>query len=161
MNKQLRKEELDDFQKFINNLPKKSETRNKRSAEQLFCTKLQRYLKHNCTWSGPIEVKVSYTKSFNYKSGFKPHQIPNLINATKGCVTYKISDVGSMSGFGQNPWDIDVYYKSKAYVAIQWVGEKIFYLIKPEVIKAEIDSGSKSLIQKRAAEIATLIGELK
>ena len=134
---------------------------NKRKEESKFVTALQKWLKHNCSWSGPIECKVSYKPKFNYKSGFKPHQLPNLIGASKTCVTYKISDISSMSGFGQNPWDLDCYYKAKSLVAIKWVGSKKFYLIKPQKIVIEIKNKSRSLTEKRAEELAYLIGELK
>lgn len=132
-----------------------------RTEERKFITSLQKWLHHNCNWSGPIEAKVVYGKLFNYKSGFKPHQLPNLMSAQKGCVTYKISDVTSAAGFGQNPWDLDVYYKAKSFVAIQWVGEKTFFLIDPSELLHDIDAGIKSLSRERAELLYYLKGELK
>jgi hypothetical protein len=133
----------------------------RRTGERKFITGLQKWLHHYCDWSGPIECKYSYAKSFPYKSGFKPHQLPNLINAERACVTYKISDVASAAGFGCNPWDLDVYYKATSYVAIQWVGDKEFFLIRPQLILNEIKAGKKSLTKDRARVISAVIGNLK
>lgn len=132
-----------------------------RKKEQWFCTELQKWLKYNWTKSGPIECKVSYGNNFNYNSGFKPHQLNNLINARdgKGCLTYKISDMDRLA----KPWDIDCYFRSCSMVAFFWARprNRIFYLINPHTIQGEIDENKKSLTEDRAKLIADVIGELK
>lgn len=131
-----------------------------RKKEQEFTTKLQKWLKHNWPHSGPIEVKVSYDPKFNYKSGFKPHQLDNLINAmdSRYCLTYKISDMDRMS----KPYDLVCYHHAIAVVAIWWVspGNKVFYLIDPHLIRDEIEAGQASLSEGRSEELAMVIGTL-
>lgn len=113
-------------------------------------------MKHPCY----IEAKVSYGKSFNFKSGFKPHQLPVLMNAQRLPFGYKISDIDQQT---TKPFDIIYSNKIKTYVAIQWIrrGNKKFYLINPHTIQGFIDDGYKSLDEKMAAIVADVTGELK
>ena len=126
--------------------------------EAEFTTKVQKWIKHNWKYSGPWEIKVSYAPLLNYKSAIKKHKIPNLLTTCQKdiCQTYKISDLDQM----QKPWDIDVYHNAKPMLCFNWIGNKTFYLISPELIKSEIESGSKSLTEKRAEELAFLISEV-
>lgn len=132
----------------------------KRSGEAKFTTDLQKWMKHNWKKNGPIEVKVSYEKSFNYLSGFKSHQLTNLINArtSEYCQTYKISDYDRLC----KPYDVVAYYKCESYVIIHWVrkGNKTFYIIDPRVIQFDIDTGIKSLNEGRARDISAFTCEL-
>lgn len=133
-----------------------------RNAEQKFCTELQKWLKHN--FDHPsfclVEAKVVYDdKPFNFKSGFRPHQLPLLINIQTHPFAYKISDMDRM----QKPVDIIYSYRATTLVAIMWVrrGNKTFYLIDPVNIQKLIDSGEKSLKEETAAKMAVRVGELK
>ena len=132
--------------------------------EQKFGTELGKWLQYygekELGKSGPIECKVSIDdKPFNFKSGFKPHQLPGLIKAQGGVVHYKISDMDRM----QKPWDIDFYCKAQSFIAIMWIRpkNKTFYLINPITIQGLIDDGIKSLTEPMAAQYADFIGTLK
>lgn len=131
----------------------------KRREEAKFTTSLQKWLKHYHKGSGPIEVKVSYDKLFNYKSGFKPHQLNNLINAmsTDYCQTYKISDMDRL----EKPYDLVCFFDSFALVVINWVGSKKFYMIDPRDILTEIEKGVKSMSEEVAESLAYRVGILK
>lgn len=108
-----------------------------------------------------IEAKVSYTKSFNLKSGFKEHQLPTLEAYNTKPMKWKISDIDQMT--------IKHYDMSwtnpkttKALVAIQWVrrGNKTFYLISPDSIIDIMEKGTKSLTEENAKLIAIYTGQL-
>ena len=108
-----------------------------------------------------IEAKVSYTKSFNFKSGFKEHQLPTLEAYNTKPMKWKISDAGIISCQHYDmSWTNPA--TTKALVAIQWVrrGNKEFYLIEPDRIQRLIDSGVKSLTEQCAELIAFYIGQL-
>lgn len=93
-----------------------------------------------------IEAKVSYTKSFNLKSGFKEHQLPTLEAYNTKPMKWKISDIDQMS---VKHYDMSWTNPetTKALVAIQWVrrGNKTFYLIEPEAITWFMENGAKGL----------------
>lgn len=131
----------------------------KKRSEQSFCTKLQPWLKHNFKQTCFIEAKISIDdKPFNFKSGFKPHQLPTLISARQGVFAHKLSDIGRIL----QPYDITFGYHTHTYVAIMWIrkGNKTFYLINPITIQGMIDDGHKSMTEERARMIADVIGEL-
>lgn len=128
--------------------------------EQLFCTELKKWLKHNCKETCFIEAKIVMdNKPLNFKSGFQSHQLPTLISIREGSFDYKISDLDRM----QKPFDQIHGYKTKTYVAIKWIrrGNKTFYLINPFTIQGLIDDGFKSLTESMAKEYADVVGELK
>lgn len=128
--------------------------------EQKFCTALIKWLKYNIEHTCAIEAKISLdNKPFNFKSGFKPHQLQTLINIKRGSFGFKPSDA-SMT---QQPYDIIYTYEAEAYVAIMWIrkGNKQFYLIDPEEFVDRIKEGHKSMHEGEAHMIATFIGELK
>ena len=108
-----------------------------------------------------IEAKVSYTKSFNLKSGFKEHQLPTLEAYNTKPMKWKISDLDQIS---TKHYDMSWTNPktTKALVAIQWVrrGNKTFYLIEPEAITNVIAQGVKSLTEECAKLIAIYIGQL-
>jgi hypothetical protein len=131
-----------------------------RKYEQEFCTKLQKWLLYNGKESCIIEAKVSIDdKPFNFKSGFKPHQIPTLLQIKNGTFAYKVSDLDQL----QKPFDVIFTKKMETYIAIHWVrrGNKTFYLIEPSGIDALISMGKKSLYENEAKDLASIIGELK
>jgi hypothetical protein len=108
-----------------------------------------------------IEAKVSYTKSFNFKSGFKEHQLPTLEAYNTKPMKWKISDLDQISTKHYDmSWTNPA--TTKALVAIQWVrrGNKEFYLIEPEAITNVIAQGVKSLTEECAKLIAIYIGQL-
>lgn len=128
--------------------------------EQKFLTELQKWMLYNWKESCKIEGKVSIdNKPFNLKSGFKPHQLPTLINIKNGPFSFKPSDLAQL----QQPYDIDFSYKQKAYVAIMWIRKcnKTFYLIDPVAIQGLQEDGHKSIDEKMAHVIAEYVGELK
>jgi hypothetical protein len=128
--------------------------------EQDFCTALKKWLHYNMHETVFIEAKISVGDApFNYKSGFKEHQIPTLQTIKHGSFGYKISDMDRMI----KPFDLLHAYKAKSFIALHWIRprNKVFYLIEVDDIKAEIDKGNKSLTEERAREIAYLTGELK
>ena len=129
--------------------------------ERTFCKKLLKWLHYNMEYSCVIEAKISEeNKPFNYKSGFKPHQLPTLIKVRNGKYGYKISDIDAST---RKPFDILFTSRQNSYVAIQWIrkGNNKFYLINPNVIQGEIDDGKKSLTEERAEKLASIIGYLK
>lgn len=128
--------------------------------EQVFCTALQKWLRYNMKETCFIEAKVSTEdKPFNFKSGFKPHQLPTLMAIKNGALSYKISDLDRL----QKPLDIFFAYKSKAYVSIHWVrkGNKTFYMLDPVVVQGMIDDGKKSLTEEDAKRYCEFSGTLK
>lgn len=128
--------------------------------EAKFCTELQKWLSHNFKESCVIEAKVSTdNKPFNYKSGFKSHQLRVLSQIKHGSFAYKLSDLDQMI----KPFDILFLKGCKSYVAIMWIrkGNKIFYFIDPDTIQGEMDDGKKSLTEERARELSILQGELR
>jgi len=131
-----------------------------RQKEKEFIPKFQRWLKYN-HWgtSFPWEAKVSYEKSFNYKSGIKDVQLLSLSLAKHKQLVYKISDEDQR----QKPFDGIFYTGSEAYFIIWWVkrANKEFFIIDIDVILKEIESGNKSLTEERARQISFLVGELK
>ena len=131
-----------------------------RKHEMKFCTSLQKWLKYNMKHTCFIEAKISIDdKPFNFNSGFKPHQLPTLSSIKHNCMAYKISDMDRM----QKPFDIIFARMDKAYVAIMWIrkGNKVFYLIDPDTVQGEIDSGLKSMTEARAEKLAVIRGILK
>lgn len=130
-----------------------------RNKEQEFCTALIKWLKYNLKHPCYIEAKVSYDETFNFKSGFKPHQLPTLINAQTKPFGYKLSDLDRLI----KPFDILFSNKIKTYVAIHWVrrGNKKFYMINPVTIQELIDDGRKSIDEKTCAILADITGILK
>jgi hypothetical protein len=128
--------------------------------EQAFCTALQKWLKYNMKHTCFIEAKVSVaTQPFNFKSGFKPHQLPTLLAIKNGPLAYKISDLDRMT----KPLDIFFAYRSRAYVAIHWVrkGNKTFYMLDPVAIQGLLDDGKKSLTEEGAEKYCEFKGVLK
>lgn len=108
-----------------------------------------------------IEAKVSYTRLFNFKSGFKEHQLPTLEAYNTKPMKWKISDLDQISTKHYDmSWTNPA--TTKALVAIQWVrrGNKEFYLIEPEAITNVIAQGVKSLTEECAKLIAIYIGQL-
>ena len=108
-----------------------------------------------------IEAKVSYTKSFNFKSGFKEHQLPTLEAYNTKPMKWKISDLDQISTKHYDmSWTNPA--TTKALVAIQWVrrGNKVFYLIEPDRIQRLIDNNVKSITEPCAELIAFYIGQL-
>ena len=137
----------------------------RRDFEKIFTSKLSKWLKYNAKRLGgeknfgPVESKVSYEKRFNLKSGFKKHQIPNLLEIKKTVVTYKIPDFDRTL---QKPWDLDCYSNSMPAIAIQWYERAVkkFYLIDPDDINNFIIAGNKSITEEDAKDMAFEIGEL-
>jgi hypothetical protein len=130
-----------------------------RKKEQEFCTKLEKWLNYKMPVSCFIEAKVAYDdKPFNFRTGFKPHQLKTLITATKSSFAYKISD----RDMELKPFDLIFGRKIATYVAIMWVrrGNKTFYLIDPIAVQGLIDDGHKSLSEDMAAKIAEVTGTL-
>ncbi|NTU69314.1 hypothetical protein HGB13_00580 [bacterium] len=128
--------------------------------EAKFCTKLEKWLIHNLKETCFIEAKISMgDEPFNFKSGFKPHQLNNLINIRRGPFVYKISDLDQM----EKPLDMFYAYKAVSYVAMQWVRpkNKVFYLIEPAEIVKLIELGKKSIDEKVAMVVCSIRGELK
>lgn len=139
-------------------MPKKEQ--NSRKSEQKFCTDLIKWLKHNIKHPCYIEAKVAYDdKPFNFKSGFRPHQLKVLMNAKTKPFGYKLGDQDRLI----KPFDIIASNKIDTYVAIMWVrhGNKRFYLIDPVDIQKLIDSDHKSMDEGMAMVIAHTTGELR
>ena len=128
--------------------------------EQSFITELKKWLAHNKFPSCDIEAKIAIgTSPFNFKSGFKPHQIPCLLAIRSGAFGYKISDMDRM----QKPFDLIHRYKAESFVVITWIrkGNKKFYIIHPESIQVLIDAGRVSMTEEEAFQIAEVVGILK
>ena len=132
--------------------------------EQKFTSELIKWLNYNAKnhfkKSFPIEVKVGVDdKPINFKSGFRPHQIPTLIQANDNIHTYKISDMDRMP----KPYDIACFFNCHPYIAIHWVrkGNKTFYMISPHEIQKLIDDGYKSIDEGMANVICDFRGEIK
>lgn len=128
--------------------------------EARFCSELNKWLTYNMEQTCFIEAKVGIgSKPINFKSAFKDHQIPTLLQINKGPFAYKISDMDRM----QKPFDIMFAYKSRTYIAFHWVerGNKRFYLIDPEEIVKLQELGHKSIDEKMAHLIAEYVGELR
>lgn len=132
--------------------------------EQKFCSELNKWLTYNgekvfgCSF--PIECKVGVeNKPVNFKSGFRPHQIPTLTQAKTKVHAYKVSDMDQMP----KPYDIAFFCKAPSAIAIMWIrkGNKTFYMIKPEDIQNLIDTGIKSIDEAMANVICFYRGELK
>lgn len=141
----------------------------RRKFEADFTTNVSKWLKYyakdlvsefKCKNFGPVEVKVSYDKRFNFNSGFKKGQLEILAQAKRGTVVYKISDIARINA---RPWDLDCYTKSKSAVAIMWLhwGNREFYLLDPELLLDMIARGEKSISEEDAKELAFKIGYLK
>lgn len=136
--------------------------------EAKFCTQLGKWWDNvGCKEFYPdnlkIEAKISIGNyAFNLKSGFKPHQLPTMIQYNTKPMHWKISDMDTIS---TKHYDIscDQPAHTKAIIAIHWVrkGNKTFYLIDPAVIQTIINHGDKSINEFVAAKIAYKIGELK
>jgi len=132
--------------------------------EQKFCSELNKWLNHYGKEiigdSCPIEVKISTeTKPINFKSGFRPQQLPTLLQAKNEVYSYKISDMDRMP----KPYDIAFYCKAPSLIAIMWIrkGNKQFYFIEPEAIEDLKALGQKSLDEKTAMVIAKYVCKLK
>lgn len=128
--------------------------------EMHFCTALQKWLRANMPYTCFIEAKISIDdKPLNFNSAFKPHQLPILSMIKHKCLAYKISDLDRM----QKPFDILFAREDMAYVAIHWVrkGNKVFYLLDPDIIQGLIDDGKKSITEEMASKLAVITGELK
>lgn len=133
--------------------------------EAKFDTEFQKWLKYNYSYvitklgsqSMQIETKVVLKdKPFNFKSGFKPHQLPTLINIRSGVFIHKWSDIGRIT----QPFDISFNYKTQSWVVIKWEDSKIFYFIDPTIIQSMIDNGKKSIYEYEVIKCASLFGEL-
>ena len=132
--------------------------------EQKFCSELNKWLIYNgekvIGKSCPIECKVGIEdKPINFKSGFRPHQVPTLIHVKQKVHAYKVSDMDQMP----KPYDIAFFCKAPSLIAIMWIrkGNKTFYLIDPIAIQGLIDDGHKSIDEKMAHLIADYVGEVK
>ena len=131
--------------------------------EAKFDTQLQKWLTYNprvlnCE-NAHIETKVIMNNMpFNFKSGFKPHQLPTLIQARQGVFTNKWSDIGRI----QQPFDITFSYQTHTWVVLKWErrGNKKFYFLNPITIQGMIDDGKKSIYEEEAEQYADIIGEL-
>ena len=131
--------------------------------EAKFDTELQKWLKHNphilnCE-NAHIETKVIVGDSpFNFKSGFKPHQLPTLINARRGTFVHKWSDIGRIT----QPFDITFSYQTNTWVVLKWErkGNNKFYFLNPMTIQGMIYDGKKSIYEHEAEQYADIIGEL-
>ena len=110
--------------------------------------------------SFPWEAKISVgDKPINFKSGFRPHQIPTLIQARDKVHAYKVSDMDQMS----KPFDGTFFCKAPSYIVMHWVrnGNKTFYLINPKQIALLIEQGYKSLTEVMAESICDYKGEVR
>lgn len=128
--------------------------------EQSFCTSLKKWLTYNMEETCFIEAKISTEdKPFNFKSGFKPHQLPTLMMIDNGPFGYKISDMDRT----QKPFDMLFAYKAKTYIAIHWVrkGNKQFFLLTPTAVQGMIDDGYKSMTEDMAKRYCEIRGILK
>jgi len=129
--------------------------------EQIFCGQLQKWCKYNMKYTFCWEAKICTTKSLNYKAHIPDHQRNSLLMCGSHFV-YKISDMDRM----QKPMDGISIAEAPGYFFIKFINEKIrsnktFYIIEVSRIEKEIEGGSKSLTEKRASEIADIIGQLK
>lgn len=135
--------------------------------EQKFCTQLGKWWDNighkEFEYNINIEGKISTgTKPFNFKGGFKPHQLPTMIKYNIYPMHWKISDMDTIS---TKHYDMSCTKPEyvRGVIAIHWVrkGNKTFYLISPEVIQGLIDSGLKSLKEEVARDVCFLEGVLK
>lgn len=104
------------------------------------------------------ELKVCKEKHFNFDK-IEPHQLLHLHNVKHDFFQHKIPDLGC-----QNPFDSFSLCGEPAWLVILWYKPrkpKVFYMIDVDKIEEEIASGSKSLTEERAKELAKIIGELK
>jgi hypothetical protein len=140
------------------------EKRKYEEREAPFTTKLEKWCRYNFVGNWVAEVKVvdltSNKKTFNYNSWLKnyPHQFRNL-KIAKRHFLHKWSDASQLG----TPLDL-VSISSTGYLMIQYQHsrqEKEFYIIDVCEIEKEINSGSKSLTEQRAKELAFCIGYLK
>lgn len=119
--------------------------------EKDFQSKFNIWLKHNPSYYGAFELKLTHDPSLPF-SAVSAHQVRNLDNAKNSHLIYKIAD----EGFGQKPFDCFKLQKSPAYIAIMFYrrGQKTFYLIDIDVwIDHVLGSERKSITEKEAVEI--------
>ena len=129
--------------------------------EQLFCTRLQKWVKYNMKFTFGWEAKVVDTDQknrLNYKDCIPKHQLSNLRLCGSQFI-YKISDADQT----EKPFDGISIAESPGYFFIYFYrrANKEFFVIELTKIQNEINSGSKSLTEDRAREIAYKIGYLK
>ena len=110
----------------------------------------------------PPELQHSFLIEFKCKHGkeklhltrdFQPHQIPTLLQATTGCVYYKMSDMS----IGAKPCDSFQSCNVPAYIGIMWYKPrqpKLLYLIPVQQIKSIMDLGEKSISEFVAEKVA-------
>ena len=79
------------------------------------------------TKSCAIEFKFIKGKRLNFKSHFKPQQLPALLQAKQHCYYDKISDMSA----GLKPFDAFNVCGS-AYAAIMFAGDTKLYFVAPE-----------------------------
>jgi penicillin-binding protein-related factor A (putative recombinase) len=125
--------------------------------EASFTTKLNKWLRHNWSITGPIEVKVSKTGRINIHQ-FADHQLAALRQASVGRLIWKIPDAG-----WTNPFDIIVYNQCIAFVCLVFNIEtsKKFYMINANTfIKYFKDHDKVSLTEEEATIMAHTIAEV-
>ena len=134
--------------------------------EQTFCTALNKWWEYvgskEFDKTLVVEAKISEDNCFNYKGGFKDHQIRTLINYKNKPMAWKISDMDRTSS---KHFD-NLLSHNKAVipcVAIKWIGRgnKTFYLIDPDIILGRIDDGKKSLTESEAQKLCFYVGLIK
>lgn len=81
--------------------------------ERDFYRDVQSWVKSINLETAAIELKLCKEKTFRF-SEVKPHQVDNLLAVATGKLTYKIPDVG----IDQKPFDICVWNRAYAYVAV-------------------------------------------
>lgn len=134
--------------------------------EQTFCSKLGKWWDNEgyklFDYNIKIEAKISLeNKPFNFKSGFKPHQIPTMIAYSERPMHWKPSDAAMSTQHYDLSCDQPKY--TKGIIAIHWVrkGNKTFYMISPHEIQMLIDEGYKSIDEGMANIICDFRGEIK
>jgi len=136
--------------------------------EQKFCTQLGKWWDYvgkdlfpNKVLVGEAKISVG-TTPFNYKSGFKIHQVPTLHKYKTKATHWKISDADTES---TKHFDILMTNPGVtiACIPILWIrrGNNTFYLIDPDIIQDQIDDGHKSLKEKEAKVLCFYKGEVR
>lgn len=114
-----------------------------------FQTRLTRWAKYNLDHSCAIEAKITKTTRLPL-SHLAPHQRLALKASKRGCIAFKIPDVG----LGQKPFDMFVLRQVSAYVAVMFYarGCDHFYLIDIDAWD-DFATSHKSLLESDAQRI--------
>lgn len=140
-------------------ISRKERLNNMDKREAKVTTEIIKWLKVNMRENYLGEVKITKTNTFCYSTWIKkqPHQLRNLQICGRHFI-YKFSDIAALG----TPVDIVSLANCPGYFFIQFYKPRVktFYVIESTQIQKEIDSGVKSLTEKRAGEIAYKIGNL-